>query len=188
MWEAQCVARLSRRDHGLGRAAGALRVRTVRVEPQAKRHADRVRAGPEERDGAIDPAAHRDGGPARRRCGAEDRPERGRERVGGERLARHGRRLEQRKPFERPLEAGRIRLDDAITLHREPHERPLAVAGRVSGDLDHPPRLAPKKKPHRCRCPRAVRTWTCQVGALPASAGLAPIRTQAPFTYVLVQT
>src|SRR5207248_1447211 len=57
VWEAQCVARLSRRDHGLGRAAGALRVRTVRVEPQAKRHADRVRAGPEERDGAIDPAA-----------------------------------------------------------------------------------------------------------------------------------
>ena len=50
-----------RRDHRLGRAARALGVGPVRVEPEPERHADRVRPGAQERDGAIDAAAHRDG-------------------------------------------------------------------------------------------------------------------------------
>src|SRR5438874_13281263 len=34
------VTRLARRDHALGRAAGALGVRPARVEPEAQRHTD----------------------------------------------------------------------------------------------------------------------------------------------------
>ena len=39
------MARLARRDHGLRRTAGALRVGTSRVEPEPKRDTDRVRRG-----------------------------------------------------------------------------------------------------------------------------------------------
>ena len=61
------MAGLARGDHGVGRAARALGARAGRVEPEAQRDADRVRSGAEERDGAVDAAAHRDRDPARRR-------------------------------------------------------------------------------------------------------------------------
>src|SRR5439155_10784131 len=72
--------------------------------------------------------------------------ERVRERVGGERLARHGCGLEQRESFERPFEAGRIRRDDAIAVDAQADERPVPVTRRVSDDLDHRSRLAATDK------------------------------------------
>ena len=94
-------------------------------------------AGAEERDRAVDPAAHRDGDPLRVRCGAEHLRERVRERVGRERLARHGRSLEQRQSRERPLEPGRVRGDDPVTVDRQPDERELLAASGVSDHLEH---------------------------------------------------
>ena len=64
--------------------------------------------------------------------GAEDRADRVRERVDRERLAADRRRLEQRQPGERPLEPGRVRLDDAVAVDAQAHGRPVAVARRVS--------------------------------------------------------
>src|SRR5439155_2932114 len=55
--EPEAVARFARGDHGLRRAARALGARPVRVEPEPQRDPDRVRAGTEQRDGAVDPAA-----------------------------------------------------------------------------------------------------------------------------------
>ena len=130
---------LARRDHGLRRAAGALGVGAGGIEPEPKRDPDRLRPGAQQRDGAVDAAAHRDGDPFRIRRGGEDLGERVRERVGGERLARHGRGLEQRQPGERPREPGRVRVDDPVAVDREPHECELGPTRRVSDDLDHAP-------------------------------------------------
>ena len=90
------VAELPRRDDGRRRAARPLGVRPVGIEPEPERDADRVRAGAEKRDRAVDSAAHRDRHAPGRRRGAEDGRDRVRERVDGERLAADGRRPEQR--------------------------------------------------------------------------------------------
>ena len=134
---AERVTGLSRRDHRLGRAAGPLCIRTGRIEPEAERDADGVRQRAQERDRAVDAAAHRHGGPTGARPGTEDRPERVRECIGGERLARHGRGLEQRQTCQRPRETFRVRLDDPIAVDEQPDRGPLAVARRVSERLDH---------------------------------------------------
>ena len=102
--DAEGVARPARGSHRVGRAAGPLGVRRVRVDPQPKRHADghhprieRLR----ERDRGVHPAAHRHDDPGR--VGLEPdarhgRRERGVEGVGGERraAARGGGRLDVR--------------------------------------------------------------------------------------------
>ena len=139
MRDAEPVARLARGDHALGRAAGALGVGPVRIEPEPQRHADRVRQRAQERDRAVDAAAHRHRDAAGRRRGPEDRPERVRERVDRERLAADRRRLEQRQTGEVALEPGRVRLDDPVAVHEQPDGGPVAAAARVSEDLVHGP-------------------------------------------------
>ena len=98
------VAGPARGDHGLGRAAGALGVGPLRVEPEAQGDADRVLAGAQQRDRAVDAAAHRHGDAAGSRLGAKDLRERVCERVHRELVAADRRRLEQRQARERPLE------------------------------------------------------------------------------------
>ena len=136
------MARLARCDDRLRRAARALRTRPRRIEPQTERHADGVRQRAQQRDGAVDAAAHRDRGASRRTLRAEDGTERVRERVDGERLARHGRGLEQRQAGEGPVEPGRIRLHDSVAVDGEPNRGPLPVAGGVSEALGHEKRWA----------------------------------------------
>ena len=84
-----------------------------------------MRPGPQQRDGAVDAAAHRDRDALRMRVGAEDLRECVRERVDRERLAADGRSLEQRQSLEPALEPGSVRRDDAIAVDREPHEREI---------------------------------------------------------------
>ena len=135
--QSERVARLPSGDHGVGGAAGALRIRAGRVEPEPQRDTDRLRPRAEQRDGAVDAAAHCDRDPARVRLGPEDRSERVRERVGGERLPGDGGRLEQRQARQRALEARRVGGDDPVAVDREPHERELLAAGGVSEHLEH---------------------------------------------------
>src|SRR5262249_35828883 len=97
MREPEPVGRLTGRDDRLGRAARALGVRAVRIEPEPERDADRVASGAQQRDRAVDASAHRDGNAARAGLGAEDGTERVREGVDGERLAADRSRLEQRE-------------------------------------------------------------------------------------------
>ena len=142
MRQPEPMARLTCCDHRLGGTAGALRIGAFRVEPEAKRHADRLRCGAQERNRAVDASAHRDCGPPRARLGAEDRPERVRERVARKGVAADRGRFEQGQPLERTLEPGRIRLDDAIVVDEQANRRPFAAARRVSEGLDHGPTVA----------------------------------------------
>ena len=135
--QAERVTRLARGDHGVRRAAGALRVRAGRVEPEPQGHADRLRPGAEERDRAVDAPAHGDRDPPRRGLGPKRGRERVRERVGGERLPRDGGGLEQRQSLERAREPGRVGGDDPVAVHRQPDERELLAARRVSEQLEH---------------------------------------------------
>ena len=57
--EPEAMAGLARGDNSAGRAARPFCIRPVRVEPQPQRHPDGRRAGLEERDSAVDAAAHR---------------------------------------------------------------------------------------------------------------------------------
>jgi hypothetical protein len=153
------MAGLARREHRFGGAAGSLCVGSFGVEPEPKRDADGRRAGLQQRDGAVDSAAHGHRDAVGIQLGGEDGAERVRERVGGERLAGDGRRLEQRQSAEVPLEAGRVGVDDAVAAQPQPDERELAVPRGVPDDLDHPVRLAAKELPGPRRASRPVRTW-----------------------------
>ena len=135
--DAERMAGLTRGDHRLRRAAGALGVRPGGIEPEPQRDPDRLRPRPQQRDRAVDAAAHRDRDPARVGLGTEDLAERVRERVGGEGLTRDRGGLEQREPVERALEPGRVGGDDPVAVDREPHERELFAACGVSEHLEH---------------------------------------------------
>ncbi len=137
MRDPQLVAGLARGEDGLRRAAGAVGVRAFRVDPEPQRDADRLRAGAEERDGAVDAAAHRYGDAVRIGRRPEDRAERVRERVHGELVAADGGRLQQRQTGERPIEPLGVGTDDAVAVDGEPHQPPLAAARGISDDFDH---------------------------------------------------
>src|SRR6266540_99409 len=133
----ESMAGLAGGHDGLRGAAGPLGARPRGIEPQAKRDADRVRAGAEQRDRAVDPAAHRDGDARGRGLRPEDRPESARKRVDGKRLASHGRGLEQRQPLQVALEPVGISVDDSLAVGPEPDEGPLASARRITRYFDH---------------------------------------------------
>ena len=159
------VAGLARGDHGLRRAAGALGVGAGRVEPEPERDADRLRPGAEQRDGAVDAAAHRNRDPAGIGRGGEDLGERVRERVGSERLAGDRGRLEQRQAGERPRQSRRVGFDDPVAVDGEPHECKLGSARGVSEDLDHARSLAANGQ--SARPPKAASRVFARSGSLP---------------------
>ena len=65
-----------------------------------------------------------------------DGRDRVRERVGGERLAGDGGGLEQRQADERPLEAGRVGLDDPIVVDEQPDGGVVVAARGVADQLE----------------------------------------------------
>ena len=117
MREAEAVAGLARRDHRARRAAGALGVGAVRIEPEPQRDADRARPCLEQRDGAVDAAAHRDGDALRVAARAHRGADRVCERVDGQRLAADRGGLEQRQPAQVGCDAGRVGVDDRLAVH-----------------------------------------------------------------------
>ena len=114
------------------------------IEPEPQGDADRVRGGAEERDRAVDPAAHRYRDASRRGRRGEHGRDRVRERIGGERLAGHGRRLEQREAGQRLLETRRVRLDDDVVLDDQPNGGVVLAARGVADQFEqrHAVRLA----------------------------------------------
>ena len=164
------------------------------VEPEPERHADRLGAGPQERDRRVDAAAHRDRDAAGRRARAEDRPDRVRQRVDGERLAADRGRLEQRQSADVLVEPVGVGVDDPVAVQAKPDERPAPVARGVSGDLDHPPRMAhdpppepalpgggqgeaPRHPPHR-RLARQRALRGAQVPRLCPTLPMSPLRSE----------
>ena len=122
------VARLAGRDHGARRAARALAVGACRIHPQPQCHPERVRARAQQGDRAVDAAAHRDGDALGVRGRVKDLTQGICQRIDRQRLAWNRRGLEQRQPFERPLEPGRVGSDDAIAVERQANERELRAA------------------------------------------------------------
>ena len=93
-------------------------------------------AGAKERDRAVDAAAHRHGDAARLGLGDEHLPERGRERLDGERRRRA---TDAASSSVSPASAARgpaRRRRRSVARRREPDGGPVAAAGRVSDDLD----------------------------------------------------
>ena len=110
--------------------------RPLGIEPEPERDADRVRPGAQERDRAVDAAAHRHRDPAGGGRCAEDRPERVRQRVDRERLAADRGGLEQRQAragrASRPVGVG---IDDPVAVDAQADECPGPVARRVTAYL-----------------------------------------------------
>ena len=130
------MARLTRLDHGVRRATGALGVRACRIEPEPEGHAERVLARAVERDRAVDAAAHRHRDPIGARGGAERGRDGVRDRIRRERLARNGGRFEEAQPRERALHAGSVRLDDAVALDEKARDGEAVPARGVTDELD----------------------------------------------------
>ena len=141
--EPALVTRGPRRCDRGRRAARALGVGRSRVLPEPERHPDRVRPGADERDGTVDPAAHRDGNAPGTRCRRERRAKCGRECLDRERIAVDCGRLDERQSFERTIEPGRIRSDDRVVVDLQPDGGPCIATRRVSeGFVGHRTRLA----------------------------------------------
>ena len=151
------------------RAARALGVRPRRVEPEPERDADRVRPGPGSATALSTPPLIATATRAASGGAANAGPDRVRERVGGERLAGHGGRLEQRQPGEVALEPGRVGRDD-----------PLAVDERAARARTTSPRAESPKSSigHRARLARrltrSVAAPAPVVGGHPAARSTRP--------------
>jgi hypothetical protein len=70
-------------------------------------------------------------------CGAHRRRERVGERVGGQRLAAHGRRLEQRQTPDVVVEPIRVCVHDRLAADAEADAGPALGACRISYELLH---------------------------------------------------
>src|ERR687892_1276167 len=130
----------------------------------------------QQRNRAVDAAAHGHSRAARGRRCDEDLAESGRERLDREGLAADRRRLEQRQARDGALEAFDVSVEDALIVDDETRRGPLVPTSRVAEDLHrcHELRLddgRPRSGPlERCSTlpmmPRPLRTWLRQVGAV----------------------
>ena len=130
------MARLARRDHGVGRAAGALGARPGRVEPEAQRHADRVGRA---RAAARRRCRHRRS--SRRRPGPatapRGRPARSRSRARPPRASRPGRLRPRAGSARRGRgRARRVGLDDPLAVDEQADGGVVLAAGGVADQLD----------------------------------------------------
>jgi hypothetical protein len=148
---AERVTRGTGSENRIGRATGALRVGPVRIEPEPQRDADGVRQGLEQRNGAVDTAAHRNRDPPGRTWRPKDGPDRVGKGVNSERLAPDRRSLEQRQSNERPIEPRSISLDNALSIEPKPHERKLSATRRISNELQHRTQASANRRECRLR-------------------------------------
>ena len=93
------------------------------------------RARAQQRDGAVDAAAHRDRDALRVGRRSHRRRERVRERVDRQRLAADRRRLEERQPAQVLREAVGVGVDDAVAVDAQPDRRPLRAACGIAEEL-----------------------------------------------------
>ena len=137
------MAGRARCRNGGGRAARALGVRSGGILPEAERHPDRPAPRAEQRHGAVDAAAHRDGDAARSGLCAEHLRERARECLDRERLTAHGSGLEQAQAGQGTVQVRRVRREDPVAVDGQSNGGPGVAAGRIPEDVGaHPARLA----------------------------------------------
>ena len=149
MRETERVTGRARCRNRRGRAAGALGVGRGGILPEAERHPDGTAPRAEQRHGAVDAAAHRDGDAGRGRLCPEHLRERARERLDGERLTADGSGFEERQADDGALEPGCIRGGDPLPVDRESDRGPGIASRRVPEDLGaHRARLAATPRAH----------------------------------------
>jgi hypothetical protein len=136
------VTRGARGKDGIGRAAGTLRVGPVRIEPEPQSDADRIRQRLEQRDCAVDTAAHRNGNAPGHPRGTKNGPDRVSERIDCERLPTNGSSLQQSQANKRTIEPESLRLDNAFAVNLKPNKREFVTTRRVTNELNHELRLA----------------------------------------------
>jgi hypothetical protein len=156
--DAERVACSAGSKHRIGRAAGTFRVRPVGIEPEPQGDTDRIGQRLEQRDSAVDTAAHRNRNPTDRPRSPKDRPDRVSERVDSKRLPTNGSSLEQSQPNKRTIKPRSISLNNALAVERKPHKSEFGTTSRITNELNHKLRLA----------------------AIPASAGFAGARHPQP--------
>jgi hypothetical protein len=139
---AERVARGARSKNGSGRAASPLGVRPVGIEPEPQSDTDRIRQRLEQRDCAVDTAAHRNGNATGHPGSAKNRPDRVGERINSERLPTNRSSLEQSQSNKRTIKPGSINLNNALAIKNEPHESELRTTRRITNELNHKLRLA----------------------------------------------
>jgi len=161
------VARRTGSENGIGRATGALRVGPIGIEPEPQRDADGVRQGLEQRNGAVDTAAHSNGNATGRTRSPKHRPDRIRERINSECLPTNGSSLEQSQPNKRTLQARSISLDDALTVERKAHERKVSTPSRISNELQHRTQASANRR--ECRLCRRSPQRLSETGAIPGA-------------------
>ena len=144
--EPERVTGLAGRDHGLGRAAGALGVGS-RPGRATSRSVTPIAFGPARRSATALSTPPLMATAMRSRVGlrAEDLRERVCECIRRECLARHGRRLQQRHPGESVGEAGCVGVHDPVAVDREAHKGELFAARRIADDFEHAASVASAK-------------------------------------------
>ena len=179
------VAGRARLDHGRGRAAGALGVAAVRIDPEPERDADRGRGPASSRATALStPPLIATATRSRVGCGRDDRPDRVRERVDRERLAADRRRLEQRQAREVAVEARRVRTDDSLAVDPQANRCPLVAACRIAEESSCSRRELPSRYNRNAPTPPSVYArvnLASQVGAV-AWLGRSRSATRGPLT------
>ena len=103
-----------------------------------------MRACLQQRDRAVDAAAHRDRHAAAVARRVERRRERIGERVCGQQLAADRGRLEQGQAAQVAVEARRVGIDDQPVLDLEAHGRPIFATSRIADELRHGARVLGK--------------------------------------------
>jgi hypothetical protein len=165
--DAEGVARRTGCENRIGRATGALRVGPVGIQPEPQRDADGVRQGLEQRNGAVDTAAHSN----RDAPGRTLRPKHGSDRIGkrvnGKRLTPDRRSLEQRQPDQRTLKPRSISLDNAITVESKAHEREVSASRGISNQFKH--RTQASGNGRECRLRRRSPLRLSETGAIPGA-------------------
>ena len=133
------------------------------IDPEPERDTDRVASGAQQRNRAVDAAAHRHCHPRLGRSSAEGRPDRRRQRLDGELVPVDRGSLEQRQAGEVLGEPVRVGLGDLLTAHAEAHGGPVAVPGGVPEELGHALRLAGE---HACAVGRGVHVLAGDLAVL----------------------
>ena len=103
-------------QHRIGRTACALGIRPIRIEPEPKRHTDRVGQRLEQRNRTVHAPTHRNRNPTFKPRSPKNRPDRIGQRISSKLLPTNGSSLEQCQPNKRPLEPRRISLNDPLTV------------------------------------------------------------------------
>ena len=160
-------------QHRIGRTACALGIGPIRIEPEPKRHTDRVGQRLEQRNRTVHAPTHRNRNPTFKPRSPKNRPDRIGQRISSKLLPTNGSSLEQCQPNKRPLEPRRISLNDPLTIKNKPHERKVSPTRRIPNQLNHENQASGNRRECRlCRRSPQRQSETAALGSKRKSSWL----------------